>query len=108
MIDAYCTSGNSPTNAGRDKVHSKSHGASRDGAGPSNLRAQTPPPDVLVIPDGSVVLFQLLTDAAQAFVSENVQLESWQWLGNSAFACDPRFAPELVRGMVESGLAVSR
>ena len=110
-MDAYCTSGNSPTNGSdsrrrinRSTHSSKTHGAKRNGAGAPGLQAQSP--DVLITPDGSVVLFQLLTSEAHAFVDEFVSTESWQWLGSTAFAVDYRFAPELASGMAEHGLAV--
>jgi hypothetical protein len=65
-------------------------------------------PDVLVVPDGSVVLFQLCSRSAHVFVSENIHTESWQWLGDAAFAVDHRFAPELAGAMIEAGLDVRR
>jgi len=77
------------------------------GSSPGSAGAESSP-DVLVIPDGSVVLFQLCSRSAHVFVSEFVSTESWQWLGDTAFAVDHRFAPDLVRGMVNAGLDVRR
>ena len=48
------------------------------------------PADVLVENHGSIALVTPMTSEANDWVDENVQLESWQWLGCS-FACEPRF-----------------
>jgi hypothetical protein len=56
--------------------------------------------DVQVENHGSVFTFAVLTEAARAWVDENVQLESWQWMGGcAAFAVDARFAWDLACGM---------
>jgi hypothetical protein len=50
-------------------------------------------------------MFEILSEVAKTFVEENVQLESWQWMGNS-FAVDHRYADDLIAGMKEYGLTV--
>ena len=52
------------------------------------------------------MLFRLNTDAAEAFVDENVQLENWQSLGNRSFAVEHRYAGNLVARMLDEGLTV--
>jgi len=59
-------------------------------------KSQSQTPDVVIVPDGSVVLSQLLTDDARAFVEEHVATESWQWLGDS-LAVEFRYAENLCR-----------
>jgi hypothetical protein len=50
---------------------------------------------------GSIVLVRPLSDAARGWVSENVELEGWQWHGD-AFACEPRaFGPMVERMLVD-------
>jgi len=66
-----------------------------------------PAPDFDVTLHGSVVSFAPLTLAARSWVEEHVHLESWQWLGNAAFAVDHRFAQPLIEGIIEAGLEVS-
>ena len=62
--------------------------------------------NVTIMGQGTIVLFVLNTDIAKAFVDENVQLESWQWIGDQGFAVDPRCAENLIAGMQDSGLIV--
>ena len=63
--------------------------------------------DVLVRPDGTVVLFALQTDAAREWVDEHVQHEPYQWLGMNNLVVGHRFASDLVEGMRAAGLAVT-
>ena len=48
--------------------------------------------------EGTVVLIIPVTELAKKWVNENVQVESWQWLGQG-FAVDHRYAPDLLQGM---------
>ncbi len=61
--------------------------------------------DVLVGNSGSIFTFTPLTNAARNWIAENVQAESWQWLGG-ALAVDHHFARDLAQGMIDSGLVV--
>ena len=61
--------------------------------------------DVQIINAGSIMQFFLLTRKAKKWVSENVQAESWQWMGNSLYV-DQRYAGELASGMQSNGLNV--
>jgi hypothetical protein len=71
-------------------------------------RLQRPPAlaDVATYRDASICRFETLSDAARAWVKENVELEGWQTLGTDAFAVDLRLAPPLVEGMRAAGLVV--
>lgn len=55
--------------------------------------------------DGSMVLFEPQTPAARLWISENVVIESWQWMG-TAFAVDVRMAGDLAEAMKGAGLEV--
>jgi hypothetical protein len=46
-----------------------------------------------------------MTQSGREWIEENVSSEPWQWLGGS-FACEPRYAADLVEGMQEAGLTV--
>jgi hypothetical protein len=59
--------------------------------------------DFQVSNNGSTISFLLFSEAAKAWVVENVQLEGWQWLGPSIFAIDPRYADQLIAGMEDAG-----
>ena len=48
--------------------------------------------------EGTVVLITPVSKQAKKWVNENVQVESWQWLGQG-FAVDHRYAPYLLQGM---------
>jgi hypothetical protein len=61
--------------------------------------------DVIVENHGSVCMVTPISPAAREWVDDNVQLEGWQWLGES-FACEPRYLPSLIVGMHENGLTV--
>jgi hypothetical protein len=61
--------------------------------------------DVAVENHGSVVMVNPITRDAVEWVSENVAVESWAWLGRS-FAVDPRYVDDLISGMVDFGLVV--
>lgn len=62
-------------------------------------------PDVVVANCGTLWAMCPMTDAAKTWVNENVMLEGYQWLGNS-FYVEARYAPALLEGMKESGLAI--
>ncbi len=64
-------------------------------------------PTVMFNPGGfgaSIYVFRLITPRAKAWVKENVQLESWQWMGDSSFAVDHRFVEDLAMGMKNAGM----
>ena len=61
--------------------------------------------DVTILDQGTVVLFRINTDAAEAFV-EDVHLENWQWNGDHGLAVDHRCAGDLIAGMQDDGLTV--
>lgn len=70
-------------------------------------RQQTCPNiDFGVTNNGSTVSFLLYSDEARAWVDTNVELEGWQWLGQSTFAVDHRFAEPLIEGMRSAGLTM--
>lgn len=68
----------------------------------TNRRIQA---DILVTNHGSIVQFWPLTPEATAWADENVQLESWQWMGQT-FNMDWRYADPLLTGMSDAGLHV--
>jgi hypothetical protein len=43
--------------------------------------------------------------AGKDWITENVQTESWQWLGDT-LAIESRFAAELADGMISAGLEI--
>src|SRR5437867_725929 len=63
-------------------------------------------PDVLVRNEGTVFAFCPLTKEAKQWVEENVQLEPWQWLGNT-FCVEHRYALGLGQGMKDAGLILA-
>lgn len=65
------------------------------------LRPQT---DVALSGSGTIYLFHLLTDAARAWVDENVS-EDRQMLGRG-LAVEHRYAAALAAGMQEDGLTI--
>jgi hypothetical protein len=61
--------------------------------------------DVRISNHGSIFLFDLLTDAARAWVDANVAGEAMFFGG--ALAVEHRFAADLASGMAADGLAVA-
>jgi len=70
------------------------------------MTADTLVADVSVSDEGTVVLFQVNTASAKAFVDEHVELAGWQWLGTRSFAVDSRYAADLIAGMQDHGLTI--
>jgi hypothetical protein len=69
-------------------------------------KTATTPVDVSVANEGTIFLFTLHTNAAREWVAEHVQLESYQWMGNSSFGVEHRYALDLAAGMQSDGLTV--
>jgi hypothetical protein len=46
------------------------------------------------------------TEPAANWITANVELESWQYLGKWGFAVEHRYIDDLVAGMLEAGLSV--
>lgn len=55
--------------------------------------------DIYIQDLGSVVGFTPVTEAATAWFDENVETESWQWLGDTFYA-DHRPASHLIAGIL--------
>ncbi len=62
-------------------------------------------PDVLVENHFSLILFRLLTPAASQWVDENVSDDA-QFFGG-ALVVEPRYARDLIDGIIAAGLAVA-
>jgi hypothetical protein len=60
--------------------------------------------DVKVENHGTIMLFRLLTDAAEEWVDENVPDNSQYW--SDSLVVEPRYAEDLALGMIEAGLEV--
>jgi hypothetical protein len=58
--------------------------------------------DVLIENEGTIVMFQPVTDAARDWFAENVQTEGWQWFG-PRLAVDHRTAGSLITGLLSEG-----
>jgi hypothetical protein len=68
----------------------------------SSLRQQ---PDVLVANAGTVFTFCALSTRATEWIEENVQSESYQWLG-AVLVVEHRYAWGLAQGMKDAGLVL--
>ncbi len=60
--------------------------------------------DVELSLHGSIDLLTPLTPEAQAWMKDNIPDDA-QWFGG-ALAVEPRFAPDIVQGMIDDGLTV--
>ncbi len=61
--------------------------------------------DVLVHTEGTIWVFNPLSERARAWVNEHVAAEPWQWLCD-ALAVEHRYAPAIVEAMVADGLVL--
>ena len=61
--------------------------------------------DVTVANEGTVWQFLPLTRKGKAWVEENLNLQSWQWLGKT-FSVEHRYGESIVNGMRGDGLVV--
>ncbi len=61
--------------------------------------------DFQVANEGSVWMFQPMNKKAKKWVSENVELEGWQWLG-PRFAADQRGGDFLANELEGNGFSV--
>jgi len=68
-------------------------------------RHRKPVADFSLFQDSSIVVITPLSRAAKDWISENVEAESWQWLGRG-LAIDQRYAGDIVSGMCEAGLCL--
>ena len=64
----------------------------------------SPTPDVLIENHFTLILFRLLTPAANQWVEDNVS-EDAQFFGG-ALVVEPRYARDLIDGLIADGLAV--
>jgi hypothetical protein len=62
--------------------------------------------DVLITGGGTIYVFTALTAIAKQWVEENIHIEGHMILG-AGFACEHRYAGDLVAGMQHAGLRVS-
>lgn len=62
--------------------------------------------DVEVRNEGSIVAFDLRSQAAKEWVWENVESEGWQWMGAHTLCVDWRYAEPLVDALRNAGLEV--
>jgi hypothetical protein len=59
--------------------------------------------DFTVTNHGSIILVKPLSEAAKAWLAENVSDEAL-WHFNGALAVEPRFIEDLLDGMLDAGL----
>jgi virulence-associated protein VagC len=69
------------------------------------LRPENFPTDVTVRDEGTVVVITPVSRRAKAWIENNLQAESWQWIGD-AMVVERRYAAELGDAMRGEGLVV--
>ena len=55
---------------------------------------------------GTIFRLTLNTQAARAWVDENLSLESWQWFGDDSIVIEGRFILDILAGIKAAGLTV--
>lgn len=61
--------------------------------------------DFKVTTQGSIWLFEPLTERAKNFTGTDLQVEGWQWIG-PAFGVDARIANNLVSSLEDEGFVL--
>jgi hypothetical protein len=61
--------------------------------------------DFTVENHGSIWMFTPLTERARNFTATDLNVEGWQWMGNS-FGVDHSVAPQLVSALIDEGFEV--
>ena len=61
--------------------------------------------DCQIINEGSVFMIMPLSGVTKIWIDENLQTESWQWLGNN-LVIEHRYIKDIVQGMINDGLVV--
>ncbi len=64
-----------------------------------------PPVDVELRDVGSLVILDPLTEAAESWLSDNLDPEVLRW--GRGFICEPRYVEPIVLGLQHDGLTVS-
>ena len=67
--------------------------------------SQTHQIDFLVRPHGTIWTFEPLNERAKNFTGTDLDVQSWQWLGN-AFGVDHRVANDLVSALEDEGFVL--
>lgn len=62
--------------------------------------------DIIILDCGSVIQLQGMTSEGLNWLVDNLELEPWQWLGNSV-GIDQRYADDIIIGAQDAGLVVS-
>lgn len=58
--------------------------------------------DITYRDEGTVILFTIQNASTKQWVDDNLDLESWQWLGPNSFAVDRRPAIQLIEQLREA------
>ena len=61
--------------------------------------------DIAVHNEGSLILFQPLTEHGMKWLTDHTETESWQWLGDS-LAVESRYALDLASFAMADGLEI--
>lgn len=64
-------------------------------------------PDVKIYIDFSMAVVTPISSEAKDWVRKNVEVESWQYLGEG-FAIEKRYLERLLEGFVENGFVVGK
>lgn len=63
--------------------------------------------DLRVEGGGSIYAITMLTEVADAWVSERVDVPDYMWLGEARFAVEPRFVAPIIAAAQSDGLTLN-
>jgi hypothetical protein len=67
-----------------------------------------PRPDFSALDHGSLVVVTMLSDNAEAWVEEHVEIEAYMRIGDRSFAVEPRYLGPILEGIRDAGLRLER
>lgn len=75
-------------------------------ASPPVLSSKGVAPDVIVVREGAIFLFDLRSPAAKEWVDEHVSEEDTMWWAGKLVVDGERYARPLAQGMLDDGLVL--
>lgn len=61
--------------------------------------------DITVYVDGNFAMLKALTEQGVSWIDDNLESESWQWLGNR-LCVDHRYINAIIEGVINDGLSI--
>lgn len=88
----------------RSRTSRPDHGPSTDGWTEEDTMRKA---DIFIRDEGTIIVLSPATKRGQAWMDDNIQAESWQWMGGG-LCVDHRMAQDIIDGMTIGGLGLAQ